>query len=219
MPIIIAQRGNVAGPSQAGENRLAGVTDALALGFGVAIDVRRTEEGQFYVSRGRQECVSGRLAEDYCVSFRAHPGAVVALSLREPGEAPDLLAMLEAERVIGQVVLIDTDAKIRSLHPRIRIAARVSGREDSFERAVAGEASIVWLDESAGPWCTERDLRRLKDARATIYAVPPDFGARTFDAVRSRWFDLIRWNVDGICTDYPAALDRLSKAPNRQTAA
>ena len=32
----------------------------------------------------------------------------------------------------------------------------------------------IWLDEFDGPWCTEPDVRRLKDAGRSVYAVSPD---------------------------------------------
>lgn len=230
MLTILAHRGNLGGPSPTTENRLPTVRDALALGFGIQTDVRRNEDGTFYFSHEAQECVSGLLAEDFCAAFRARPDATIALSVRERGDEDALLAMLRAQGVIDQVFLFDmerierqageTARRFRSIHPTIRIAARVSDRGESLERALGVDAaSIAWIDEFEGPWCTEQDVRRLKGAGLIVYAVSPDLHRRSFEATRARWLDFIRWGVDGICTDYPTALGRLLAALRHETAA
>ena len=102
----------------------------------------------------------------------------------------------------------------------IRLSARVSDHGEPIARALGIEAaSVIWLDEFDGPWCTEGDIRALKDAGRTVYAVSPELHGATFEAMRSRWRDFIRWGVDGICTDYPAALDHYIRQSEREAAA
>jgi glycerophosphoryl diester phosphodiesterase len=230
MSIVLSHRGNLAGPSAVNENRPTSVQDALALGFGIETDIRRTPEGEFYISHDPQTCVSGLLATDFCAAFRAHPKALIALNIKELGDEEALIEFLDAENVIDQVFLFDmeliepvagaTARRFRDLHPTVKIAARVSERNEPIERALAiRDASVIWLDEFSQSWATEGDVRRLKDAGRQVYAVSPDLHRHSFEATRARWLDFIRWGVDGICTDYPAALDRLLKAVARETAA
>jgi len=230
MPIVLSHRGNLAGPSPAHENRLSTVRDALELGWGIETDIRRSPEGEFYIAHDPQTAISGLLAEKFCAAFRAHPAATIALNIKELGDEQALIDFLSAQRVLAQVFLFDmeliepvagaTARRFREIHPAVALAARVSDRGETIERALGiPEASVIWLDEFDRPWATERDVRRLKDAGRVVHAVSPDLHKHSFEATRARWLDFIRWGVDGICTDYPAALDRLLKAVVRETAA
>jgi glycerophosphoryl diester phosphodiesterase len=230
MTTILAHRGNLSGPSAATENRIPAIRDALALGWGVETDIRRNDEGQFYFSHDHDPCILGLHAEDFCELFRAHPRATIALNIKELGDEEALIRFLDEQRVLSQVFLFDmelieaaagtTARRFRELHPTVRIAARVSDRGESLDRALAIQAAtVIWLDEFDGPWATEQDVRRLKEQGKTVYAVSPDLHRGTFDSTRARWVDFLRWRVDGICTDYPAALDRLVKAFTREHAA
>ena len=230
MSRILSYRGNLAGPSAAGENRLPAVRDALALGWDVAIDIRRSDEGDFYVSSDPQQCVTGLLADDFCALFRQYPHTTIALNVKAPGDEAALLSYLEAQRVIDQTLVVDTDsverrpdesaARLRALNPRVRIAARVSDRAEPIDAALQIEsASVIWLDESFGAWCTEEDVWRMKAAGRSVYAVSPDLRGRSFEETRARWLNFINWGMDGICTNYPAALDRFMKAVTRHAAA
>jgi len=167
---------------------------------------------------------------DFCALFRAYPAATIALNVKELVCEETLIAFLDAQGVLAQTFLFDMELiepragemarRFHDLHPAVRLAARVSDRGEPLERALGIDvASTIWLDEFDGPWCTERDVRTLKDAGRTVYAVSPDLHGGSFGHTRARWFDFIRWGVDGICTDYPAALDRYAKAIEREAAA
>lgn len=216
---ILAHRGNITGPGTR-ENTVSSVRAALERGWGIETDIRRESEGRFYISHDRCERPSGRSADAFCSLFRQFPQAAIALNVKETGAEADLLAYLEAQAVINQVFLFDmelvepvagaTARELRRLHPDVRLAARVSDRQEPPDRALQIEAaSVAWVDEFDSFWCTQSDIRRLKDAGRTVYAVSPELHAFPVSAVANRWRDFIRWGVDGICTDYPAALDDL----------
>ena len=197
---------------------MGSVRSALERGWGVETDIRRESEGKFYISHDRCARPGGRSADAFCSLFRQFPHATIALNIKETGAEADLIAYLEAQAVIDQVFLFDmelvepvpgaTARQLRRLHPDVRIAARVSDRHEPVERALQIEtASIAWVDEFDRFWCTQTDVRRLKDAGRIVYAVSPELHAFSLRTAAERWRDLIRWGVDGICTDYPAALD------------
>ena len=214
---ILAHRGNIAGPGT-WENTVSSVRSALERGWGLETDIRRESEGKFYISHDRCARPAGRSADAFCSLFRQFPHATIALNLKETGDEADLIAYLEAQGVIDQVFLFDmelvepipgaTARELRRLHPDVRLAARVSDRYEPAERALQIEAaSVAWVDEFDSFWCTQSDIRRLKDAGRTVYAVSPELHAFPLGTVADRWRDFIHWGVDGICTDYPAALD------------
>jgi hypothetical protein len=162
-------------------------------------------------------------AEDFFALFRDYRDATIALNIKELGDEEVLIALLNYEDVASQTVLFDmellereaghTARAFRKLHPTIRIAARVSDRCESIDQALAIDvASVIWLDEFDGPCFTETDIRRLRDAGRAVFAVSPDLHGKSAADCRRRWLEFIRWGVDGICTDYPAALARVSRA-------
>jgi glycerophosphoryl diester phosphodiesterase len=230
MPIILSHRGNLVGPCKSAENRLPTVRAALECGWGVETDIRRAADGRFYIAHDEKPSAHETPAEDFFALFRAYPNATIALNIKELGSEQALIDLLDHEDVAHQTFLFDmelleeragaTARTFRILHPTIRIAARVSDRGESITHALGiTVASVIWLDEFDGPCFTEADVRRLKDAGRSVYAVSPDLHGKPAEDCRRRWLDFIRWGVDGICTDYPAALAYLSRVFAREVAA
>ena len=228
--IILSHRGNLVGPSAAAENRLPAVRAALDCGWGVETDIRRAADGRFYISHDALPSAHETPAEDFFALFRAYRDATVALNIKELGSEEELIELLDHEDVTSQTFLFDmellereaghTARMFRHLHPTIRIAARISDRAESIEQALAIDvASVIWLDEFDGPCFTEADIRLLKDAGRSVFAVSPDLHGKPAADCRRRWLEFIRWGVDGICTDYPAALARVSRAVTPEVAA
>lgn len=231
MPIVFSHRGNLVGPSATTENRLPTVRAALGCNWGLETDIRRAADGRFYISHDPLSAPDASLlAEGFFEAIRAFPNAVLALNVKELGYEDALVAFLEAQGVLAQTFLFDmelleatpgsTAQRFRRLDSTIKLAARISDRGEPIERALAIEvASVIWLDEFDGPHFTQHDVRRLKKAGRTVYAVSPDLHQAPPDETRARWMHFIRWGVDGICTDYPAALTCVLKNSDRETAA
>jgi glycerophosphoryl diester phosphodiesterase len=229
MPIILSHRGNLAGPCPPLENRLPSIRAALDCGWGIETDIRRDNDGRFYISHGARPSAHETPAEDFFALFRAYPHATIALNIKESGSEEALIDLLGREEMARQTFLFDmelieqqpgTTARLfRALNPAVRIAARVSDRNEFISEALDIDvASIIWLDEFDGPYFTEADIRRLKEAGRSVYAVSPDLHGKPAEDCRRRWRDFIRWGVDGICTDYPAALAYVSQAVAREAA-
>lgn len=214
---ILAHRANVHGPDRATENRLPAVTTALGHGWGLEIDIRRTGGGRLYISHDPVTEIVGLEAEPYAAAIRRHPAALVALNLKEIGWEAALVAFLQREALTSQVFVFDmeliepvagqTAVALHALDATLRLAARVSDRDEPVARALSiPHSSVVWLDEFDGPWCTADDIARLKDAGRSVYAVSPELHGRTLTEARARWNFFVHAGVDGICTDYPAEL-------------
>jgi hypothetical protein len=241
---ILAHRGNVAGPAATTEHSLDALDTCLANGWGVEVDIRRTAEGRFYLSH--DEWPSPGLAvmagaaqgpgceesrpdpRHFCTLLRRYPHATVALNVKELGYEAALIEFLRKHGVLSQMFLFDmeliesrpgeTAALLRACDGDVRLAARVSDRGEPIERALGiAHADVIWLDEFDRHWATARDVRRLRNAGRTIYAVSPDLHGYPLDLARRRWEDFIAWGVHGICTDYPVALagtvERLKAIP------
>jgi glycerophosphoryl diester phosphodiesterase len=229
MPIILSHRGNLAGPCPRVENRLLAIRAALDCGWGIETDIRRDGDGRFYISHDARPSAYETPVEDFFALFRAYPHATIALNIKELGSEEALIDLLEHQEIGRQTFLFDmeliekqpgTTARLfRALNPAVRIAARVSNRNESITQALDIDvASVIWLDEFDGPHFTEADIRCLKKAGRSVYAVSPDLHGKPAEDCRRRWRDFIRWGVDGICTDYPAALAYVSLALAREAA-
>jgi glycerophosphoryl diester phosphodiesterase len=217
MPEILAHRGNLTGPASVIENTLSAIEACVARGWGVEIDIRRDADGRFYISHDARTSAADAPADAICACLRQYPDATVALNIKELGYEDALLRYLHDQRVTRQVFLFDaeliepepgtTARLLRRLDPQIRLAARVSDRREPLERALGLDCtSVIWLDEFERQWASARDVRRLQNQGRSVYAVSPELHGYSIDIARRRWEDFIRWGVDGICTDYPAAL-------------
>ena len=213
---ILAHRGNTAGPLPRAENSLEACRGALDLGFGLETDIRRAGGG-LYLSHDPVAPAPRNAAGLHAALWREFPAARIALNVKELGYEEELIEFLAAERVARQVFLFDLELleevrgraakRFRELASNIRIAARVSDRGETVEGALAIEAAdIIWLDEFDGPWARGADVARLKAAGKKVYAVSLDLHGFSVDEAARRWRDFIRWDADGICTDWPIRL-------------
>ena len=178
---------------------------------------------------GREKCRDSRPdPRHFCTLLRRYPHATVALNVKELGYEAALIDFLREQGVLSQMFLFDmelleshpgeTAALLRALDGDVRLAARISDRGEPVERALGIEtADVIWLDEFDRQWASARDVRRLRNAGRTIYAVSPDLHGYPLNLARRRWEDFIAWGVHGICTDYPVALagtvERLKAIP------
>lgn len=184
------------------------------------VDLRRTPGGRLYLSHDPGPAWDDQLAEPFFAEVRRHPEATVAINIKECGYEQEIVTLLTEQRVLGQVFLFDMELVeqtpgesarlLRSLHPQIRLAARVSDRNEPVDRALAvTEASVIWLDEFDGPWVTASVVRRLQAVGRVVYAVSPELHGVSLSDARARWAAFAGWGVDGICTDHPAELQVL----------
>jgi glycerophosphoryl diester phosphodiesterase len=218
--VILAHRGNVDGPSPSTENRIPTITQALARGWGLEIDIRRAADGRFYISHDPQPSADGMTAAAVFAAIRRQPAAVVALNVKEPGDERALLTCLDEAGVVPQVVLFDMELvepvpgtmarTFKALRPDVAVAARASDRGEPLTRALGmSVASTIWLDEFDGPWATAVHIGRAHAAGRRVFAVSPELHGQRLELARRRWLDFVAWGVDGICTDYPAHLQAL----------
>jgi hypothetical protein len=215
--IVLAHRANSNGINKAQENTFEAVCSCLEQGWGIETDIRRAEDGRFYISHDLAEPTLGNWADRFFGAFRRHPHTVIALNVKELGYEADLLSYLDRQSVLGQIFLFDMElleevpgqsaALFRSMSPQVRLAARVSDRGEPVERVLGIEsAQVVWLDEFDRLWATESDIRRLKVAGKAVYAISPEIHGFSLEEMRRRWEQFYAWGIDGICTDYSALL-------------
>jgi hypothetical protein len=215
--LVLAHRAQTAGVDQSIANSLFATEFCLKQGWGVETDIRRTHDGQFYISHDPGERTSLNHADAFCALFRRYPETTIALNVKELGYEDDLIRYLATQKILHQVFLFDmelleamlgeTAARFRRLDPRIRLAGRVSDRNESIQRALDIQpVSIIWLDEFDRLWATETDIRRLKLASKQVYAISPELHGFTLADMRQRWEQFYAWGVDGICTDYATEL-------------
>jgi len=219
--VLLAHRGNVRGPAGRAENSLGLIREALGFGFGIETDIRRTDDGRFYISHDRQNCPEPPLADQHACSWCQSPDLPIALNIKELGYEAELLAFLAGHGVLQQVFLFDmemleqtqgeTARLFRSLHPTVRLAARVSDRGgETIEQALSIEcAQIIWLDEFDSLWLRQPDIRRLKEAGKVLYAISPEIHGFPLEVAQRRWVEFAVWGVDGICTDWPIEARRI----------
>ena len=215
--VIIAHRAYRNGPDPLRENRLTAVIECLRLGWGVEIDIRRAVDGRFYISHDPVvdvDDIEARDASPFFDAIRRHASAPVALNVKELGYEPDLVRYLRTEEVLGRLFLFDmellerdrgaTARRFRAIDPAVRLAARVSDRNEPIEAALGLEiADVVWVDEFDSLWVSEHDVRTLKTRGRAVFAISPEIHGFSHEAMTRRWREFAAWGVDGICTDFP----------------
>jgi glycerophosphoryl diester phosphodiesterase len=218
MITIMAHRANLTGPRSVAENSLAACAKALELGFGLETDLRKDSSGKFYISHDAHPRTAENALEGYTTLFQQHPKAELAINVKELGYEPALIELMNSGR-LGQKCfyfdfeLLETKTpgaaqkKIRSLPAgdRIRMASRLSDRNENLAQCLSIPAEVVWADEFDSLWLTEEEVKRVKAAGRLFYVISPEIHGFDRAATMRRWQDFKSWHIDGICTDY--ALD------------
>ena len=216
---ILAHRANAAGPVPATENTRSAMRACLERGWGIETDIRRSADGRFYISHDPALVTAANEAAAICALWREFPRATIALNVKELGYEEALLTFLAKEGVLNQVFLFDmelieptpgkTAARYRQLSATAPIAARASDRNEPVERAIAdASTNCIWVDEFERLWITREDAKALVESGKKIYAVSPELhGFSAGDRAR-RWSEFIEWGFHGVCTDFPAELEK-----------
>jgi hypothetical protein len=84
----------------------------------------------------------------------------------------------------------------------VRVAARLSDRNEPLAQCLSIPAEIVWADEFDGLWLTENEASAVKEAGRRLLVISPELHGFDRAAMKHRWADFKAWGVDGVCTDY-----------------
>jgi glycerophosphoryl diester phosphodiesterase len=217
--ILLAHRGNLDGPNPETENSVAACAEALRLGFGLEIDLRRDSQGAFYISHDAAPRTAANDLSAYAALFREHPGRVIAVNVKEFGYEEALIG-LQAAGVFGRGAFFFDFELLEPTRPgqaqrrlcalpggaATRLASRLSDRAgETLEQCLSIPASLVWADEFDSLWLSRDEVRAIHDAGRQCYAVSPELHGFPEPDRRRRWEEFLAWGVDGLCTDFPVA--------------
>jgi glycerophosphoryl diester phosphodiesterase len=216
MTAILAHRANLNGPNPPEENSPAACARALAEGFGLETDLRRDANGAFYISHDAQPRTPENALENFTELFRKHPDAELAINVKELGYETELISLMNSGRLGKRSFYFDFELlepktpgaaqrKIKSLpnSANVRLASRLSDRNEPLAQCLSIPAEIVWGDEFDRLWLTEAEVRAIKQAGRLLYMISPEIHRFDMETTRRRWADFKAWGVDGLCTDFP----------------
>ncbi len=215
MTTILAHRANLKGPRSVAENSWAACADALAAGFGLETDLRRDATGEFYISHDPGPRSDENSLPRYTDLFQQHPSAELAINVKELGYLPVLVGLMNSGRLGKRSFYFDFELlepaapgaaqrTVKSLPggAEVRVASRLSDRNESLSQCLAIPAEIVWADEFDQLWLTEKEVAKVRASGRLLYLISPEIHGFDHAAMRRRWADFKSWGVDGICTDY-----------------
>ncbi len=212
---ILAHRANLSGPDPARENSLQACADALAQGFGLEIDLRRTPRG-FVISHDPAPFSERNDLRTYAALFSGHRSAPLAVNIKELGYEIELVGLFQKGTFGDAAFCFDFEL----LEPRtpgeaqrnvralpggsgVRLAARLSDRGEPLGQCLAIPAEVVWADEFDRLWLTQKEIAAIHGAGRKVYAISPELHGFSAAERRARWADFKAWKVDGLCTDFP----------------
>jgi glycerophosphoryl diester phosphodiesterase len=215
---ILAHRANLTGPKSVIENSLDACARALAEGFGLETDLRRDSTGAFYISHDPAPRSAANSLENYSELFYRYPRSELAINVKELGYDSSLIELIKSGCLGERAFYFDFELlepnspgtaqrKIKSLPNgcNVRIASRLSDRNEPLSQCLFIPAEVIWADEFDRLWLTEKEVRQVKDAGRSFYVISPELHGFDEAAMKQRWCDFKAWGVDGVCTDYPIA--------------
>jgi len=136
--------------------------------------------------------------------------ALLAINFKREGTEELIAEALKGYPDVQNTFIFDIPAeaarKLKSVHPNLPVAARASKRpEEDFFRVTQQrfpEIDVIWADETCGrPFITAEIVEICHGAGKRIYA--------TIVNDPTRMDELIKIEIDGICTDRPSELKRI----------
>jgi glycerophosphoryl diester phosphodiesterase len=213
----IAHRGYAA---QGGENSLAAIAAALALGCDVVeLDVRRRRDGALVLHHDDANRPGAALLVDALRLIAATPGVGADLDVKQSETGPAIIDAVRTAGMLGRTICTGGGweglARIRTAEPGIRIGLTIPRRGSSLPRVIQRAGVPVARRQVAAvlPGLMQRygaDLvtvyHRLVDRRVVgaVHRIGGEIWTWTVDDPR----DLARLaglGVDGVCSDRPAS--------------
>jgi len=218
MTVILAHRGNLRGPAPLAENTLGAAAEALSLGFGLETDLRLDGTGRFYISHDPQPRITDNDLDNFLKLFAKYKDCCIAINVKELSDAADLIALQLSGKFGSNSFYFDfelleptrrgyTQRMIRTLPlgDQVRLASRLSDRNEPLEECLSIPANIVWADEFNSLWLTKNDRAAVRDAGRLFYVISPELHGFSDAMMLRRWADFKEWEIDGLCTDFPIA--------------
>lgn len=106
---------------------------------------------------------------------------------------------------------LESIKRFKALSKQIRVAARVSEKESWGRLKDLNCVDIIWFDEFFGNLYSEESIKDMHNCNKQVYAISPELHIneghpRSHTGYEETWESLLRWGIDGICTDFPLAL-------------
>ena len=213
--IILAHRANLNGPNPPTENSVDATRRALELGFGIETDLRRDEDGSFYIAHDLQPKKAANDFKQFAALFRRFPDRVIAMNVKELGYEPALIALHHSGDMGDHSFYFDfellepaspgrTQQLITTLPDgdRVTMASRLSDRGESLQQCLSIPAKVVWADEFDSLWLRREDVDAVRKAGRLLYAISPELHGFNESQRMTRWQQFKDWGIDGLCTDY-----------------
>jgi len=212
---ILAHRANLEGPDLSGENLPGSCARALEEGFGLETDLRRDNQGRFYIAHDPQPWSEQNDFAAFAPLFRESPDCVIAMNVKELGYEEALIALAGSGALGCASFFFDFELlepltpgraqhRLRSLPggAKTRLASRLSDRGETMEQCLSIPAEVVWADEFDSLWLTREHVRSAQAAGRRFFAISPELHGFDEAARLRRWEELKAWGIDGLCTDF-----------------
>ena len=162
------------------------------------------------------------LFEEICCLFleKSEPDALMAIHIKDEkqyGVVEDVIKMMSRfgleERSFIFDITLEYAKKVKEINPSIKLGISVSDCHD-YDTLYTRDSvinldfiDIIWWDEFKD-FYTEEDANRIKQSGKKLYAISPELHLihdhpKGKQGYEDTWKNLIKWEVDGICTDYP----------------
>ena len=203
------------------ENSLVAIERCFQEGFELETDIRYWQ-GKFLIKHDVPVENEKLLAlTDVLKVLQDYPEREIAFHFKyddwkKPGslEVVDMLAPF-ANRVFLFDMSFDYCLKVRQRNSNVEVGVSIGDNEyhDAFcnlEDALNSAIDIVWADEYRNFYSQEL-IAKIQSAGKKVYCISPDLAVpvghpRARVGYEKTWNDLMRWGVDGICTDYASKL-------------
>jgi glycerophosphoryl diester phosphodiesterase len=215
---ILAHRGNVSGRVPSRENSFEFFQEAMRLGFGLELDVRREAPGRFYLSHDPAPWSPDNALDRFRPLFSRYEHIPLAVNVKELGYE-DALIELMREGVWGKSAFYFDFELLEPETPGqaqrrlaglpggkdCAVASRLSDRGETLEQCLSIPGQLVWADEFDSLWITRREVEAVRKAGRKIYLISPELHGFPEEVRKKRWKDFKEWGIDGLCTDYSLA--------------
>jgi len=185
--------------------------DRLFNGSGKIKEMTSENLSYFYYKEDKSQGLCS--LKEMCDLMVENPGnSLIFIHIKESEDIGKVVEILERYSFPERIRFFAVDEieeefeKImREKYPKYKIGLYLPENTSNYSKEKFKESDFIWADEITIPWITNEKVELAHSLGKPLYAISPELIPESIfnHNIKKKWKELLRANVDGICTDLP----------------
>jgi glycerophosphoryl diester phosphodiesterase len=151
--------------------------------------------------------------KEMCELVNENPGkSLIFIHIKELKDIKKIISVLEQYNFKDRLrffavdeIVDDFKEVMRKQYPSYKIGLYLPENSDHYNEIEFKDYDFIWADEITIEWINKEKIDLAHSLGKPFYAISPELISESIfnSNVKKRWEELLKLNIDGICTDFP----------------